>query len=135
MTIADVIDRANGTPLPSQPEDKIRKTLLATSYNSRSAHISIRVSLRKPENTHAQCLKLWSRTYFLLWVDPRGMGSLEPTSPRSVEACLRLGIEPFELHFMPPDVFAEEFGDKELAQIAYNHHERVRQVGHYTKAQ
>ena len=60
--------------------------------------------------------------------DPRGMGSLEPTSPRSVEACLRLGIEPCELHFMPPDVFMEEFGDKELAQIAYSHHERIRQV-------
>ncbi|KAK9909851.1 hypothetical protein WJX75_008397 [Coccomyxa subellipsoidea] len=59
--------------------------------------------------------------------DPRGMGSLEPTSPRSVEACLRLGIEPCELHFMPPDVFMEEFGDKELAQIAYSHHERIRQ--------
>ncbi len=62
---------------------------------------------------------------------PRALTSgktLEPTSPRSVEACLRLGIEPDELHFMPLQVFVDQFGAKDLAQIAYDHHETVRQV-------
>lgn len=31
---------------------------------------------------------------------------------------------------MPLEVFAHQFGDKEFAQIAYSHHERVRQVMH-----
>lgn len=60
--------------------------------------------------------------------DPSGRGSLEPTSPRSVEACLRLGIEPSELHFMPMDVFLARFKESDLAEIAYSHHETVRQV-------
>ena len=64
--------------------------------------------------------------------DPSGKGSLEPTSPRSVEACLRLGIEPSELHFMPMDVFLARFRDRELAEIACSHHETVRQVWHST---
>ena len=66
--------------------------------------------------------------------DPSGKGSLEPTSPRSVEACLRLGIEPSELHFMPMDVFLARFRDRELAEIACSHHETVRQVWHSTRA-
>ena len=61
--------------------------------------------------------------------DPTGKGSLEPTSPRSVEACLRLGIEPSELHFIPMEVFVARFREKDLAEIAYNHHETVRKVG------
>ena len=60
--------------------------------------------------------------------DPSGEGSLEPTSPRSVEACLRLGIEPCELHFMPMAVFIARFREADLAEIAYTHHETVRQV-------
>lgn len=62
--------------------------------------------------------------------DPSGKGSLEPTSPRSVEACLRLGVEPSELHFMPLDIFLARFRERDLADIAYNHHETVRQVWH-----
>ncbi|KAL3161160.1 hypothetical protein ABBQ38_009531 [Trebouxia sp. C0009 RCD-2024] len=59
--------------------------------------------------------------------DPKA-GSLEPTSPRSVEACLRLGIEPSELRYISSDAFLHlEHGDKELADIAYNHCETVRQ--------
>ena len=60
--------------------------------------------------------------------DPSGRGSLEPSSPRSVEACLRLGIEPSELHFMPLDIFLARFRERDLAEIAYSHHETVRQV-------
>lgn len=45
--------------------------------------------------------------------DPRALGSLEPTSPRSVEACLRLGIEPASLQFRPLETFqlSREAGD------------------------
>ena len=67
------------------------------------------------------------------FADPSGKGSLEPTSPRSVEACLRLGIEPSELHFMPLDIFLARFRERDLADIAYNHHETVRQVGIHSK--
>ena len=45
-----------------------------------------------------------------------------------MEACLRLGIEPSELHFMPMDIFLNRFKDRELAEIAYTHHETMRQV-------
>ena len=62
--------------------------------------------------------------------DPSGKGSLEPTSPRSVEACLRLGIEPSELHFMAIEIFLARFRERDLADIAFNHHETVRQVWH-----
>ncbi|DBB05569.1 TPA: hypothetical protein ACH3X1_012513 [Trebouxia sp. C0004] len=59
--------------------------------------------------------------------DPKAT-SLEPTSPRSVEACLRLGIEPSELRYISQDAFLHlEHGDKELADIAYKHCETVRQ--------
>ena len=60
--------------------------------------------------------------------DLRAQGSLEPTSPRSVEACLRLGIEPHELHYVPAEVFAQELGARDLGAIAFKHHEAVRQV-------
>ena len=45
-----------------------------------------------------------------------------------MEACLRLGIEPCELHFMPMAVFINRFREADLAEIAYAHHETVRQV-------
>lgn len=60
--------------------------------------------------------------------DPKGSGSLEPTSPRSVEACLRLGIEPAELRFIPLDKFFAEEHDTELAQLAFQHVDKIRQV-------
>ena len=61
--------------------------------------------------------------------DPRS-GSLEPTSPRSVEACLRLGVEPSELRHVPMEWFLHvEHGDHELADIAYKHCETIRTVG------
>ena len=60
--------------------------------------------------------------------DPRGSGSLEPTSPRSVEACLRLGIEPAELRFIPLEKFMLEEHDAELAQLAFQHVDKIRQV-------
>ncbi len=64
----------------------------------------------------------------LFAADPRALGSLEPTSPRSVEACLRLGIEPASLQFRPLETFqlSREAGD--LAQLAFNFNEAVRQA-------
>jgi hypothetical protein len=37
-----------------------------------------------------------------------------------------MGIEPSELHFMPMEVFVARFRERDLAEIAYNHHETVR---------
>ena len=62
--------------------------------------------------------------------DARGLGSLEPTSPRSVEACLRLGIEPGSLRYRPPDAFQATGQAGDLAELAYNFKEAVRQARH-----
>jgi len=61
---------------------------------------------------------------------------LIPTSPRSVQACLRLGVDPErELAFLPLESFAERAGGKaaggaeaaaRLASLRFEHHERVR---------
>ena len=64
----------------------------------------------------------------MLPADPNAVSSLEPTSPRSVDACLRLGIEPCELKFIALDHFVKNLGDKDLADLAFKHHETVRQV-------
>ncbi len=53
-----------------------------------------------------------------------------PSSPRSIEACLRLGVDPELLRFRPlQDFMAENEGDTELANLAYGHHETMRKVG------
>ncbi|KAK9830997.1 hypothetical protein WJX81_006970 [Elliptochloris bilobata] len=59
--------------------------------------------------------------------DPRPLGSLEPTSPRSVEACLRLGIEPESLRYRPLDAFLLSSQASDLAELAFNFNEAVRQ--------
>lgn len=67
ITISDIVDRANGkcsTAVCELVTEDIWQTLSKLSNITRA------------------------RT-----ADPKA-GSLEPTSPRSVEACLRLGIEP-----------------------------------------
>lgn len=64
--------------------------------------------------------------------DPRGLGSLEPTSPRSVEACLRLGIEPGSLRYRPLDAFQLSGQAADLAELAYSFNEAVRQARHPT---
>lgn len=52
---------------------------------------------------------------------------LIPTSPRSVDACCRLGIDPIELQYKPLQAFRKHGEDIELAQIRYEHHEALRQ--------
>ncbi|KAK9817058.1 hypothetical protein WJX72_008938 [[Myrmecia] bisecta] len=59
--------------------------------------------------------------------DPKASGSLEPTSPRSVEACLRLGLEPAELRYRSLESFQKENQLEELAQLAFKHCETIRQ--------
>jgi hypothetical protein len=54
---------------------------------------------------------------------------LELTSPRSVEACLHLGIEPADLIFRNLDYFIkQENNEVDLAALAYDFHEGTRQV-------
>lgn len=65
---------------------------------------------------------------FPVAADLRGLGSLEPTSPRSVEACLRLGIEPGSLRYRPRDAFQLAGQASDLAELAYNFNEAVRQA-------
>lgn len=63
-----------------------------------------------------------------LFVDPNNNSSLEPTSPRSVDACLHLGVEACELKFISKHHFLKNLGDSDLAELAFQHHEDTRQV-------
>jgi hypothetical protein len=53
---------------------------------------------------------------------------LIPTSPRSIEACFRLGIDPIELQYKPPKHFHRPGESAELEDMRYSHHETLRQV-------
>ena len=66
-----------------------------------------------------------------LGADANASSSVEPTSPRSVDACLQLGIEPCELKFIPQHHFLKNLGDADLADLAFKHHESTRQVSLY----
>ena len=61
--------------------------------------------------------------------DPKYADNLMPTSPRSVESCLRLGIDPSMLEHRPYEHFLKQERDADLAQLAFNYEERLRQVG------
>ena len=54
--------------------------------------------------------------------------TLIPSSPRSVEACFRLGIDPLELQFHPIEYYRRPLEDLDIAQIRYERNEQVRQV-------
>ena len=59
--------------------------------------------------------------------DPKVQGqSIRPSSPRSVEAFLRSGIDPEDLVHKPVAFFKERTGDGELARLAYNFFEEGR---------
>jgi hypothetical protein len=60
--------------------------------------------------------------------DPKYAGNLFPTSPRSVEACLRLGIDPNTLAQRPYEHYLKRERDADLAQLAFEYEERLRQV-------
>jgi len=53
--------------------------------------------------------------------------TLIPSSPRSVEACFRLGIDPLELQFHPIEYYRRPLEDLDIAQIRYERNEQVRQ--------
>lgn len=59
--------------------------------------------------------------------DPTFHGRLLPTSPRSVDACLRLGIDPASLRHIPLSAYERWEGDPTLAQLAYDAEEGLRQ--------
>lgn len=62
--------------------------------------------------------------------DPNSTESaLIPTSPRSIEACFRLGIDPLELAFKPLHAFKRSGEPEDLSKIRFDHHEKLRQVG------
>lgn len=60
--------------------------------------------------------------------DPKYYGNLCPTSPRSVEACLRLGIDPNSLAQRPLDFYLKRERDADLAKLAFDYEERLRQA-------
>lgn len=60
--------------------------------------------------------------------DPSFRGRLVPTSPRSVDACLKLGIDPASLRHIPLEAYTAWERDPELAQMAYDSEEALRQV-------
>lgn len=53
--------------------------------------------------------------------------ALIPNSPRSVEACFRLGIDPVELQFHPIEYYQRVGEDHEVAEIRYEKCENARQ--------
>ncbi|KAF8064553.1 AVT1D [Scenedesmus sp. PABB004] len=53
--------------------------------------------------------------------------ALIPTSPRSIEACFRLGVDPLELAFRPASAFRRAGESEELAALRFQHHEQLRQ--------
>eukprot|EP00955_Chlamydomonas_euryale_P117100 366454-Chlamydomonas_euryale.AAC.15 len=53
--------------------------------------------------------------------------SLIPSSPRSVEACFRSGIDPLELMYQPVAYYKRPCEDEEVSQMRYEKHEVVRQ--------
>ena len=59
--------------------------------------------------------------------DTRGHLPLDPTSPRSVTAFLRHGLEPEELRMLAAQDYAS-LGQPELAELAYRFQEAVRQA-------
>lgn len=52
--------------------------------------------------------------------------SLFPTSPRSVAACLRLGIDPSALRYIPYERFFNKYRRHDLAKVAFEHYESSR---------
>lgn len=61
--------------------------------------------------------------------DPNASSSvLIPTSPKSIEACFRLGIDPLELAYKPLPMFKKAEESEELTQLRFQHHEQLRQV-------
>ncbi|WIA18967.1 hypothetical protein OEZ85_003636 [Tetradesmus obliquus] len=52
---------------------------------------------------------------------------LLPTSPKSIEACFRLGIDPLELAFKPQTAFKKPGESDELVNMRFQHHEQLRQ--------
>eukprot|EP00798_Chlamydomonas_sp_ICE-L_P007903 gene7903-1115_t len=53
--------------------------------------------------------------------------SLIPTSPRSVQACFNLGIDPIELQYHPASWYARPAEDEDLSKLRYELSEGVRQ--------
>lgn len=53
--------------------------------------------------------------------------ALVPTSPRSIEACFRLGIDPLELAYRPASSFKKPGESEELVAMRYEHVEALRQ--------
>lgn len=64
----------------------------------------------------------------LVWcADPNAPEqSLIPTSPRSVEACFRLGIDPLELQFHPITYYKYTGEAEEIAKLRFEKNEQVR---------
>lgn len=56
--------------------------------------------------------------------------ALIPSSPRSVEACFRLGVDPVDLQYHPPPWYKrKDDADEEVSRLRYERNEAVRQVG------
>jgi len=58
---------------------------------------------------------------------------MEPSSPRSVGAFLRLGIEPASLRAVPVAAFQAAGEPPDLTQLVFDHLEGIRQVHHHAK--
>ena len=119
-TIQDLIDRANGglwwcvlwAPVMDAPHPPVSAAACTSRVSDRTPPV-----LTPPRQTAAG-----------------GDGdapsqALVPTSPRSLEACLRLGLDPLELAYAPLSAFKRAGESAELTARRHAHHEALRQVG------
>jgi hypothetical protein len=56
-----------------------------------------------------------------------GDNTREINSPRSLEACLRAGLDPSQLYPKPPEAFASKKLTKEMIEVKIDHFEKKRQ--------
>lgn len=55
-----------------------------------------------------------------------GENTREINSPRSLEACLRAGLDPSQLYAKPPEAFASKKLTKEMIEVKIDHFEKKR---------
>jgi hypothetical protein len=135
LTIADIADRASGAPTTpsSQP------ACLCTCLDPPSTPLPIirgraclpggcapSVGVCMSAGAHWEA----GPTHHHRHADAsHAAARLLPTSPRSVEACLRMGIDPDTLRYRAFEHFLRCNRDPALARLEYEHEEAMRQVG------
>lgn len=103
---------------------------LSRHYSQQQRHCAAAACSRRHFHDHRPTPPNCHRPTIQPAADPHATeAALVPTSPRSIEACFRLGLDPLELGYAPPAAFKRAGEAPELAEIRFANHERLRQVG------